>query len=162
MPRFEASACCRPERSAPWILDTAEFNTPRACSRRRAGGSFVRANQPVLKGRTVIVPSDKMSGYPDLVEDLLHQGTDVIAARPAGDSSDPVAYTSALVTVLDAALVTVGRPLTRTRFLEAARNVQVRSPGWPDLDFRRFPKNGTELVEFIRMTSRRLSIRRPN
>jgi hypothetical protein len=29
--------------------------------------SFVRANQPVLKGRTVIVPSDKMSGYPDLV-----------------------------------------------------------------------------------------------
>lgn len=116
--------------------------------------SFVRANQLALRGRTVIVPLDRMSEYPDLIEDLLHQGTDVIVARPVGDWSDPVAYAAPLIAVLDAALVTVGRPLTRTQFLEAVKNVHVRCADWPDLDYRRFPKNGTESVEFIRVKSR--------
>ncbi|YBW40263.1 cytochrome c [Nitrobacter sp. TKz-YC01] len=116
--------------------------------------SFVRANQSALKGRTVIIPLDRMSEYPDLIEDLLHQGTDVIVARPAGDWSDPIAYAAPLISVLDAALVTVGRPLTRTQFLDAVKNVHVRCADWPDLDYRRFPKNGTERVEFVRVKSR--------
>lgn len=116
--------------------------------------SFVRMNQQNLKGRTVIAPLDTMSEYPDLIEDLLRQGTDVIAAKPAGDWSDPAAYASPLVAVLEAALVTVGRPLTRTRFLDAVASVHVQCAGWPDLDYRRFPKNGTELVEFTRMVTR--------
>lgn len=116
--------------------------------------SFVRMNQQNLKGRTVIAPLDTMSGDPDLIEDLLRQGTDVIAAWPAGDWSDPVAYASPLVAVLEATLVAAGRPLTRTRFLNAVASVHVQCAGWPDLDYRRFPDNGTELVEFTRMVTR--------
>ena len=52
------------------------------------------------------------------------------------------------------ACATVGRPLTCTQFLEAVKNVHVRCADWPDLDYRRFPKNGTESVEFIRVKSR--------
>jgi hypothetical protein len=116
--------------------------------------AFIKTHQVALKGRTVVVPFEELAGYPDLIEQLLNQGTDVLAARPAGDFSNIAAYASALTAVLEASLVTAGRQLTRTRLLEAVKGVQVQSPHWPELDYRRFPKNGTELVEFVRVTPR--------
>jgi hypothetical protein len=116
--------------------------------------AFIKTHQVALKGRTVVVPFEELAGYPDLIEQLLNQGTDVLAARPAGDFSNIAAYASALTAVLEASLVTAGRQLTRTRFLEAVKGVQVQSAHWPELDYRRFPKNGTELVEFVRVTPR--------
>lgn len=66
--------------------------------------------------------------------------------RPARDR-----FAAAAAAVLEAALSAAGRDLTRGQMLRALSALAVEPPGWPALDYGRFPLTGSGDVGLIRL-----------